>query len=477
MAKQRNLFFGQLPRKSPRKIGENKPVPERRMPRLRPEQLQVQFTSTAATACGGIPLWHGFLGRFGWDQLLESYLRMDRGPEAFTPQELSRFFVDARVLGAARLQHVDALRHDPVLTRCHGLDTLPSDETLGRYFKSFDPAALADLERLNTCLLRRGLKRLAQCRRWSGRPGPLPVVLDFDSSTFPVYGTKEGADRGRSFRYKDSPGFQPKFAFIGGLGALVHQELYPESVNLSKDFEAFEAAARKKLPHQVRVWAVRGDGALYSETRIKRYEKDRLVYGISAPLNAPLRQAIAQIPEEDWAEDVDADGHYCSLARLRYQPPTWKRARTFIISRRLKNLQGQQLLLEDLRYEYFAYVTNYRARPKGQFKFCVERCSLENCIKEAKNGLHYGALPHAELNANLAYLAHVQAAYNALIVWKALEAPPEVNRYTIETLRARFLNVPGNLVRRAGCWVLSLPKRWPWQVSFRLLAAPACASP
>lgn len=176
-------------------------------------------------------------------------------------------------------------------------------------------------------------------------------MLDFDSSTFPVYGNKEGADRGRSFRYKDAPGFQPKFAFIGGLGALVHQELSPESYNPSKDFDAFGAAARAKLPKHVRVWAVRGDCALYSETRIARYERDHLVYAIGAPLHAPLHAAIAQIPAEAWVEDVDADGHCCSLARLHYRPPTWKRARTFIISRRVKNLHGQQVFFAELRYE------------------------------------------------------------------------------------------------------------------------------
>lgn len=477
MAKQRTRFFGELPAKSPRKIGENKPVPQRRRPRLDPADIQVQFTSPAATACGGLPLWQGFLGRFGWDALLEKHLRMDRGPEAFTPQELSRFFVDARVLGAARLQHVDALRQDPLLTRCHGLDTLPSDETLGRYFKSFGPSDLVELDKLNTRLVRRGLKRLRRARRRLGGSGALPLVLDFDSSTFPVYGTKEGADRGRSFRYKDHPGFQPKFAFIGGLGALLHQQLYPESVNLGKEFEAFEAAAQAKLPHFTRVWAVRGDGALFSEKRIKRYEHEHLLYAISARVTGHLHAAIAQIPEDAWTEEVDADGHYCSLARLQYRPPTWQRARTFIISRRLKDLHGQHLLWEDLRFEYYAYVIKYPRPLREQFKFAVERCSLENCIKEAKNGLHYGALPHAELNANLAYLGHVQAAYNSLVFWKGLEAPPEVNRYTTETLRARFLNVPGNLVRRSGRWVLSLPTRWPWQVSFRMLANPACASP
>lgn len=476
MGQQRTRFYGHLPAQTPRKIGDNKPVPQRRFQRLRGADLHIQFGSTALTSCGGLGLWHAFLERFGLEGWLETYAQMDRGPEAFTAPELSRFFIDTRVLGAARLHHVDAWRQDPLVTRCHGLETLPSDETLGRYFKAFSPEDLWALLQLNQRVLERGLKRLCRRRGLQGRQS-LRAILDFDSSTFPDYGHKEEADRGRSFRHKDHPGFQPKFAFLGGAGLLLHQELAPQSVNLGKDFERFEAQARAKLPRAVKLWAIRGDGALYSQERLKRWEREGLTYAVTARNTSHLLEAIARIPEEKWSEAVDADGHYCSLARISYCPKSWDQRRTFIISRRLRDLHGQALLLEELRYDYFAYVTNYRRRLEEQFKFCVERCSLENCIKEAKNGLHYGALPHHEAHANRAYLAHVQLVYNLLLFWKLLEAPPGVDRWTVDTLRARILNVPANLIRRGLRWVLSLPKRWPWQFIFKLLVDPACASP
>ena len=89
------------------------------------------------------------------------------------------------------------------------------------------------------------------------------VILDYDSTTFTVYGKQEEADRGRSFRKKDKPGYQPRFAFIGGLGIAVHQELLPQSNNLNKDFLSFHQEAIERLPKTANVWAVRGDGALY----------------------------------------------------------------------------------------------------------------------------------------------------------------------------------------------------------------------
>ncbi|MHC4137585.1 MAG: transposase, partial [Planctomycetota bacterium] len=73
------------------------------------------------------------------------------------------------------------------------------------------------------------------------------------------------------------------------------------------------------------------------------------------------------------------------------------------------------------------------------------------------------------LSANQAYLLHVQIAYNLAIFFKLLAAPNGVNRWTIETIRARLLCVCGNLRRRAGRWILSLPAWWPYQTVFRQL--------
>jgi len=96
-------------------------------------------------------------------------------------------------------------------------------------------------------------------------------------------------------------------------------------------------------------------------------------------------------------------------------------------------------------------------RPHKQFTFCIERCSLENFIKETKSGFRYDFLPSAKLDANRVCLGHVQLAYNLAIWWKLLDAPGTVNRWTIDTLRHRILNICGNLKRYAGQWVLSLP--------------------
>jgi hypothetical protein len=462
--RQRNFFYGRIPARTPRKDGENPLVPERRFCATDPAEVEIRFDNRTATQFGGYPLWAQYMDDLGLDAALASHIKMPRGPLAFTAPELSRFLIDAKVLGADRLMHLERLRLDPMLTSIAGIDGLPSGKTMGVYLKQFEPNHRAGLERLGTKLLDREWRRRCKSRHGKG------VILDYDSSTMAVYGKQEGADRGRSFRKKDKPGFQPKFSFLGGLGVMVHQWLEPQSHNLKRDFWEFHEETVANLPQGAWVKGFRGDGALFDIKVVQACERHGYTYGISAPLNGPLGKAIAGLREKDWEEGEDERERPYSIARLRYCPPTWdKKLRTFVISRRLKKETKQKPLVEGEEYKYFAYVTDFKGPLFSQYAYCVERCSLESFIKEAKCSFDWQFLPCAELSANQAYLLHVQIAYNLAIFFKLLAAPNGVNRWTIETIRARLLCVCGNLRRRAGRWILSLPAWWPYQTVFRQL--------
>jgi hypothetical protein len=467
MRTQRTTFFGCRPRKNPKKDGANPPVPRRRHAALAPEAITVRFDNDTVTQCGGYPLWAAFARRAGLNAKLAQHLKLERGPNAFTAPEAARFLIDAKVLGCARLMHVEAVRLDPLLTACAGLDGLPSGKTLGSFLKEHSDAHVAALDRLNVRCndeqwrrLRRGPVRVRAARR---------VGLDYDASTFTVYGRQEEADRGRCFRKKDQPGFQPRFAFLAGLGVMVNQELRPQSHNLNRDFWAFHRASVAKLPRGAKLRFVRGDGGIYAQENIQAFAGDGLQYGVSAALTPHLQQRLAAIPETAWEEGQDEQGRPYSITRIRYRPATWVQPRTYILSRRLRETTGQEYFDDTARYKYFAYVTNYPGSAYEQFRFCTERCSLEGFIKEAKLGVHYDRLPCAEASANRAYLAYVQLAYNLAIYFKLQTAPAGVNRWTLNTVRARLLRVAGNLRRRAGQWVLSLARWWPYRSVFRRL--------
>ena len=464
MKKQRTLFLWKKPDHSPKKDGENPLVPERRRTAMDLSEVEIRFDNPTATACGGYPAWGLFLSRVGLAQEIARFIKMNRGPLAFTAPELSRFLMDIRILGAERLMHAERYRLDPMLTNSYGIDGLPSGKTIGVYLKQYQDRHVEALDHLNVKMNRKLWKQAF------GKNAKKRIILDYDSSTMTVYGKQEGADRGRCFRKKDKPGFQPKFAFIGGLGLMVNQELLPQSHNLAMGFLEFHEATLAKLPRKVKIWAVRGDSALYALHNVLHFEKNHLVYAISAPSASPLRDRILAIPESQWVETEDEYGQPISVARIHFCPPTWakegERERTYVVSRRLKEDPAQGMIWAGEKYKYFAYVTNFRSTVVEQFRFAVERCSLESFVKESKLGFHYDFLPCQEEMANKAYLGHIQLAYNLTIFWKRLATPRGINRWTVQTLRDRVLCIAGNVHREGKTWVVSLAQWWPYRTVY-----------
>jgi len=180
---------------------------ERRRATVRAEALDVRFNNRTVTSFGGYVALKPLIDQLHLRQRFARSIRIKK-EQGFTIPELGCWFVDTKLLGVERLSHIDVVRGDPLLSAMNGFDAMPCGVTEERYLRRFQAQHNAAFEGLNdgvlTWLSRRALT--ARQRR---------VILDYDTSTMAVYGKQEGADRGRSFRKKDKPGFQPKFAFIG----------------------------------------------------------------------------------------------------------------------------------------------------------------------------------------------------------------------------------------------------------------------
>jgi len=464
MKSQRSKFLGESQVQNIKKDAPREGSERRRFRPIDTAEVEIKWDNTTVTQFGGYPAWDCFCRRIGLNQELSRAVRLDRGKRSFTPAEVARSLVDAKVLGAARISHIDTMRADPLLCDASGLEVLPSSVTIGRFLKEHSERQCETLRSLNERMVNKLFRAFLKQYPESKREELKRVVVDYDSTTFTVYGKQEGADRGYCFRKKGKPGFQPRFAFMGGLGVVVNHELRPQSNNLDKDFLEFHRETLRKVPKGVKVWAVRGDAALYSQRIIQELEKDELVYAISAAINVRLKDAICDIPEEDWVEGIDEKGRPYSIARIRFKPKTWEKERTYIISRRLKpDALTHPYMMPELGYKYHAYVTNYGGSIEAQYKFAVDRASLEANIKECKRDMGYNYLPCAELTANKAYLEYVILARNLSIFFRLHSAPPEAKRWTLGTFRARVLRICANIVRKGSRYILSLPAWWPYR--------------
>lgn len=106
-----------------------------------------------------------------------------------------------------------------------------------------------------------------------------------------------------------------------------------------------------------------------------------------------LKWEVYKIPEEAWVEGVDEKARPYSIARIKYQPKGWNRPRSLVVTRRLKEEARTRLyIFPFMAYKYRAYVTNFPGSLEKQYKFAVERATLESNIKEFKNDFGYAFL-------------------------------------------------------------------------------------
>jgi hypothetical protein len=81
-----------------------------------------------------------------------------------------------------RFSHVERLREDPTIPEIFGMESVVSDDTVRRFFKSIDPAV--------------GAEWVARHARPMWRALPEQIILDWDSTVQPKYGHQEGAEVG-----------------------------------------------------------------------------------------------------------------------------------------------------------------------------------------------------------------------------------------------------------------------------------------
>ena len=360
---QRNLWFITNSNPDPAK-SQSPPVPKRRMGSEDWKGLRMQFDDPNLTGAAGMPLMFLHERNLKIKDHLARSIKLGRRSDAFGPSECSKFLIDSKLQGLTRISHVGEIRKDPVYCKEYGLSELPCGKTVGKYLKSFEQNHLESLRRLNNKFADRVIRRSARraeeaAGQISGegdpttekiqamerdRKGRLQVGLDFDSSCMAVYGKQEGSDRGRHPRKKDSPGFQPKFAFLSGLDVMVHQRLYPESQGLSSGFTDFYQESKELISDRLAPKYVRGDCALYSKENVKMFEADGLTFGITAQKTSHMWEAIDRLEESDWIEFEGEDGDTVELAELYYKPATWPGSpRVFVLSRRLSESKYARL--------------------------------------------------------------------------------------------------------------------------------------
>ena len=332
--------------------------------------------------------------------------------------------------------------------------------TLGTFLRSFTWGHARQLDKVSGLLLARAFAAGAG-------PGDGPVTVDMDSSICETYGLQKQG--GKKFTYNHVRGYHPLFAVIAGTGDVVHCRQRGGNANSGRGAGGFltETFNRLRAAGASGAITLRADSGFYSAAVAAACRKAGVRFSITVKLNKALHKVIAQVPDDAWAPiPYILDG--ADVAETTYRPFGRKAPVVRLIVRRVKPTPGSQLaLLVD--WSFHAFVTDRDGETIALEADHRRHAVVENTIRDLKYGVGLNHMPSGRFGANAAWLALGVMAHN-LARWTSRLGLGETLIAT-DTLRRRYLGMPGRLTQSARKTTLHLPERWPWAGRFETALA------
>ena len=115
---------------------------------------------------------------------------------------------------------------------------------------------------------------------------------------------------------------------------------------------------------------------------------------------------------------------------------------------------------------YTFIVTNMDSCPQKLIKYYCKRGTMENFIKESKNGFDFSAVSSRSKLVNANRLQLHALAYNLFNWFKRLVLPVQMRKQTADTIRMRLLKIAASAVHSAGYVTFKLCSSCPYKAEF-----------
>ena len=422
------------------------------MQKRTPRHVIISFTGNSLTHFGGIYLLQSFFKQLKLRKQLRHYLQFNQRNNRYTIAEEILALVYPISLGLGRIETSHLLKHNGVFQYLTGLPTYPNPTTLRRFLLRMAPLALPKLRNFHDRLL------------WSMILKPEPptrVIFDLDSTVLILYGKQEMARIGYNPKKWGRPSYHPLLCFNGITKDFWHGELRPGDTHTATGTVELLKASFAKLPASVKIVIIRADKGFYDHETVEYLETNKALFVIVAKLTGPVKRRISTLSYQIHSSGLET-------AEFIYQPTRWKKGYRFVVVRRpIPEDPTEQLTLFSMgKYSYQVLVTNMKRTPLHTWRFYNGRAAVELIIKELKGDYPLGKIPTKHFAANQAYFHTLLFSYNLINWFKRLCLPKESQNMTLNTLRARLLLIPSELVRSKNRPTLKLPANFLYREVF-----------
>lgn len=412
-------------------------------------QIKLSNNGGSLSSDTGEFIFREFDEKIGFSNTLAQYLHLndDRLYHFHSNENLLRQKIYQIIAGYAEDDAADQLTSDPVFTQIIETDALASQPSLSRFFKRFDNQTIDQLNQANQELLDKvHLFRESKA-----------LIFDLDSTHSDTYGDQEAAAYNAHY---GTVGFHPLVAFDGVTGDFIKAKLRPGNVYTSNGVVDFIQPLiehyNERFPETTPF--VRGDSGFAVPALYDLCEKESVYYVIRLKSNANLQRLADELHPSSMPSDVSKTE--CYLEETEYQAKSWSKPRKVII----QSIRPAG----ELFFTHSFFVTNLidAFSPKDVVSAYQKRGTMENYIKEAKNGFHMDKMNSHSFQVNEAKMMLSLLAYNLTNWLRTLCFPEGQKTMQIETIRTRVIKVASKLVKSGRSFYFKLSSSFVYQEFF-----------
>lgn len=396
------------------------------------KKLKINFDGGDLSSDSGLLLYKEFDAKLGITKTIEDKINIIDPTFHHTHSNHSVIMqkVYQHLAGYHTDDAADDLQVEPTMLRVFSKERLASQPTISRVNSKVDEETVSQFQDVIQSLF----DRVQLVKPSNG------FIFDLDSANFETTGSQENSTFNGHYQ---TMGYHPLFLFDGLTGDCIKAVLRSGNVYTSSGVVEFLEPVlihfKERYPHCPII--IRGDSGFALPGLYELCEKYNVHFVIRLKANAKLN-SLAHELEAKITRNLGITSQPCVFYKeVTYQAASWDKERRVII--KLEKPAGELL------FTYTFIVTSLPSNAKNIVKTYQNRGTMENFIKEGKNGFAFDWLSSHSEHTNAVRVQISVLAYNFHNWFRRTCLPDKVRNQTMETIRTQIIKIAGRVVRSA----------------------------
>jgi len=410
--------------------------------------VKFNFNGGEISSDGGVFLFHDFLHKIGFLKFLKQNFRIktDKAERKLNNTKLLLQFIYMTVLGYHNQSDYDTMKNDPALLSCFNDEDLGGQSAISRFVDRLTDDTLIQLEDINESLV----------DFYYQNNEPVYITSDLDTTNLAGFGKQEGLEY--NAHYKEVG--LSALALFDQNGLFVKGELRSGNTYCSKDvvkfirpiLDKYNTEKYKDIEH-----LVRGDAGFATPGLYDACEDTNTKYVIKLKSNNRLVTVAQEIAQEVLGANIYHEDRVFT-SEFMYKADSWRQPRRVVVE--IRRPKGEMVC------HFFFVVTNLEARQSLVLALYRKRGTMENYIKESKNGFGITKISQAKLITNQNQFLIKMIAYNLTKLFAATALPDTMKKHQIGTIRNKVFKIGAKKIKHSGQVTFQYASAYPLQDDF-----------